>query len=1293
MKAPAQDRPDCIPAFAPRRLLSLLKQRRVSSAEPVLETQAIALLADISHFTTVAERLQARYGVEGADRLSELLNICFDLMIDRVESTGGDVASIQGDSLLAVWYLPDDADDDVREHALRRASVCATSMHVAIVGDRVLAQEGLGLHIGLAVGTLLACATRSAGGRQQTICAGAVVVDACIAMNQAAAGSTAASASYWNARRSPPPGRLLGERCVALGPEHATSMAPAAIGRELEDASLLAAFVPQALDGAVQAAHIALLTQSRLITAMFCRIRGIDGRAVQGFETLRGGIDAIQLALRRHCGSLDKINVDEAGVFLVVLFGLPDAAGLGNARGAVESALAIEAHVATIGHAIAIGIATGRSNCSVIGNAARAHYTVHGAVPNLAARFMEVAGCGVVCDGETVRVAEGFFEFEQQRPAPLKGLQADSTLYRLRGRRTVPEPPPRFAGRLNALRDIARALAAVCEHAGQRVLLISGEQGCGKSALAVEVLVRARELGFHALEVRGDHTLSNAPLAAWSACTGDPGTDPLGLARTFAAMSLLILLEDGQWLDEASWGFARALAREHGRCVVLALSRSRGVLATRWSPAEDTDESIVLGPLAPDEAARVVHACTGVATVSAAALDWLRTQSRGNPAMLVALARALRASGSLAPVRSGILENASDGFDRIALPAEVQGDLTWLIDELPIAAQWLFKVASLSTSALSLDELALASPWSSPEATLADALARLLDAGHLLADGGGEPVRYRVAWPLLGRAAASLLSRRQRQTIHERLAGLHDEGARTQAHAAVQAARHWAGAGLPGRAFACLDLASSEAMAASRFAEAAVQLESMRELLDAGLAIDASTRARVLVWLGQCHVSSGRLSDGEACARLALPLLGKPMPVSSAGWCRLFAGQLLAWILSVRARSPSAQATAAMSAAAVDVFAAATYFSASALPLVTSSLWSVNLARRQGRLHTAARAAAVVGYFFGLCRLHRAARSMFQAAQVACESAQDQAGRHSVLGGRAMYELGFARWAATHEHIGQAIELCRRVGDPNDIRMALTIAGLADHYAGDFARSHATFEQVYDSSAAEGNRQHMAWGAYAKAQNLIPMGRCREAAFLLQEAGDLLAGVDDKHSALICSSLMALAHLHCADYVRARETSLLAAAQAAQTLPNNFGSFAGYYSLATTLIALWGRALCFSPSDAPGLQRETQVAMERFARYAMLFPVARPRLTLLRGWVDWRLGRRLRAHRAWHRSLAQSIRLQMPYERALAHWSLQHSTRAEPEREHHGRQAAQLLARCTAIPLLVEVGQPALNPV
>jgi len=53
---------------------------------------------------------------------------------------------------------------------------------------------------------------------------------------------------------------------------------------QAQDASLLAGFVPQALDGAVQAAHIALLTQSRLITAMFCRIRGIDGRTLQGFE-------------------------------------------------------------------------------------------------------------------------------------------------------------------------------------------------------------------------------------------------------------------------------------------------------------------------------------------------------------------------------------------------------------------------------------------------------------------------------------------------------------------------------------------------------------------------------------------------------------------------------------------------------------------------------------------------------------------------------------------------------------------------------------------------------------------------------------------------------------------------------------------------------------------------------------------------------------------------------------------------------------------------------------------------
>jgi hypothetical protein len=190
-----------------------------------------------------------------------------------------------------------------------------------------------------------------------------------------------------------------------------------------------------------------------------------------------------------------------------------------------------------------------------------------------------------------------------------------------------------------------------------------------------------------------------------------------------------------------------------------------------------------------------------------------------------------------------------------------------------------------------------------------------------------------------------------------------------------------------------------------------------------------------------------------------------------------------------------------------------------------------------------------------------------------------------------------------------------------------------------------------------------------------------------------LVGVDDKHSALICSGLMSLAYLHCADYVRARESTLLAAAQAAQTLPNNFGSFAGYYSLATTLIALWGRALCFAPADAPGLRRETQVAMQYLTRYAMLFPVARPRLTLLRGWVHWRLGRRRRSHRAWQRSLAQSVQLQMPYEEALAHWSLQHSASADVERERHGRQAAALLARCTAVPLMVEVGHPARMPV
>src|SRR4029453_1700421 len=63
------------------------------------------LLADISGFTAITERLAAR-GPGGAEALRGLLDGAFSPLLELIAGTGGDVLKFAGDAMLACWPAP-----------------------------------------------------------------------------------------------------------------------------------------------------------------------------------------------------------------------------------------------------------------------------------------------------------------------------------------------------------------------------------------------------------------------------------------------------------------------------------------------------------------------------------------------------------------------------------------------------------------------------------------------------------------------------------------------------------------------------------------------------------------------------------------------------------------------------------------------------------------------------------------------------------------------------------------------------------------------------------------------------------------------------------------------------------------------------------------------------------------------------------------------------------------------------------------------------------------------------------
>ena len=134
---------------------------------------------------------------------------------------------------------------------------------------------------------------------------------------------------------------------------------------------------------------------------MFIALKGLalsssDAGAAGVVEALGRGQDAmlrVQEEIHAREGQVNKMLVDDKGVVLLCVFGLPPRPHADDALRAVRSSLALKTAMAgDEGRPTAcVGVATGRVFCGVVGSADRREFTTMGDVVNLSARLMGLA--------------------------------------------------------------------------------------------------------------------------------------------------------------------------------------------------------------------------------------------------------------------------------------------------------------------------------------------------------------------------------------------------------------------------------------------------------------------------------------------------------------------------------------------------------------------------------------------------------------------------------------------------------------------------------------------------------------------------------------------------------------------------------------------------------------------------------------------------------------------------------------------------------------------------------------
>jgi class 3 adenylate cyclase len=271
-------------------------------------------------------------------------------------------------------------------------------------------------------------------------------------------------------------------------------------------AKILKCFVPENAGQSVDAGRIADLSELRQAVIVSIKVHDID--LVQSACTEAAGPGAGTRLLResqrtvyQSGGTIHSFSVEKKAVVIVAVFGLPPGTHLDDETRAIWTAFSLMQRLKCFGFTCSIGIATGKVISGVIGSTLRRAHTIVGKSVATSEHLMSTASSGqVLVDFETCLHAQlqtDFVSFEMCIASPTEAFQAmlqDHHLLSLssRGSRagsgrcgshnTTSEGL--FVGRLHEQRILHGMLEICIAQRQGGLIIIEGERGTGKTALA-----------------------------------------------------------------------------------------------------------------------------------------------------------------------------------------------------------------------------------------------------------------------------------------------------------------------------------------------------------------------------------------------------------------------------------------------------------------------------------------------------------------------------------------------------------------------------------------------------------------------------------------------------------------------------------------------------------------------------------------------------------------------------------------------------------------------------------------
>jgi tetratricopeptide (TPR) repeat protein len=737
----------------------------------------------------------------------------------------------------------------------------------------------------------------------------------------------------------------------------------------------------------------------------------------------------------------------------------------------------------------------------------------------------------------------------------------------------------------------------------------------------------------------------------------------IGLLQTAAAeRPLIIILEDAQWLDSASWTLARLIYRDVQPLLLVLITRPlvEPQPADYWQlvQAEGT-ELLYLDTLPMAEISQLVCQRLGVSALPVPVAKLIREKAEGHPFFSEELAYALR-DAELILIVDGVcrLTPGVDNLDAL-LPDTIEGVIVSRIDRLPPQTQLTLKVASVIGRIFALRLLTAIYPVESDKLQISDHLVQLEAVDITVLEVSEPDVVYFFRHIITQQVTYNLIAFAQRHRLHHMVAEWYERihsDELTPFYPLL--AYHWRRAEVTEKAITYLEKAGEQAIHNYTNQEAVNFFREALSLTDESG--DWLRQAQWLRRLGIAHYRLGDMQESQVCFQEALMLLKEPLPATPrqlrSGLLSNLLGQMGHRLGGGRFMKKAVGSEALRLIEAVEVYRALIpiyFITNESNKFLHATLAALNLAERAGYAEAMPEGYATMGIVAALLR-HRWADAYFERAIRVAHALNTPAALGMAYSRRGVYYTTTGRWREGLADYERALESYKLINDQRSMGDCLNFFMREYYRQGNFQKSIAYATELYTMARKNGNRQHEGWGLMFEAMCRLQLGEWEAAAALAENAEMVLAESITDTDILSIKGVLAITYLH-----QGEEQKGLAMAQEVRDIllaspPVLAGIGHGFGLALEAYLMAWERSLEEEQAEEKIGQFNQSAArlckaLKRFIRF---FDPANPDFWYWWGRYYWLNGEQKKAVNMWQEGILMARRKEWLYHEGRIQYQL-----------------------------------------